>query len=265
MSLHTLKKKSVAKLNLSGRSPEQTWMVQGPYGKLTPSFVKASGGFSLNGGYRNVGAVGPTNLGKSVTRTPFRGPEPMGHGTCCGTYKREIHSSGSCCTNNNNYIKPSVLSTKGMLDKKYRWFTSNMSSNKGWVVKPGDNYPLNSSQGLYIEQVRTEAALHKTSDISGNGLPYAAKRGGCSNRTLNFTGTKRIPCASYTKTVPVTITSGENIPYRQRNCLAQTGAQTNVYLANGSYFTEKLSLNSENKPNPCSDPPAPAVFNGCQK
>ncbi len=259
MSLHTFKKKSIAKLNLSGRSPEQTWMVQGPYGKLTPSFVKASGGFSLNGGFRNVGAVGPTNLGKSVTRTPFRGPEPMGHGTCCGTYRRDIHNSGSCSANNNNYIKPSVLSTRGMLDKKYKWFSSNMMSGKGWVVKPGDNYPLNSSQGLYIEQVKTEAALHKTSDISGNGLPYAAKVGGCNNRTLNFTGTKRIPCASYTKTVPVTITSGENIPYRQRNCLAQTGAQTNKYLAEGEYYTTNTKISN------CDNPPSPTIFNGCQK
>ena len=49
-----------------------------------------SQGFSLNGGYRNHGSVGPTNLGRSVTRTPFRGPEPMGHGGCCGTYIRNI-------------------------------------------------------------------------------------------------------------------------------------------------------------------------------
>ena len=258
MSIHTLKRKTVNRLNLSGRSPEQTWMVQGPYGNLTPSFVKASGGFSLNGGFRNVGSVGPTNLGKSVTRTPFRGPEPMGHGTCCGTYKREIHNSGSCSANNNNYIKPSVLSTKGMIDKRYKWFSSNMTNGKGWVVKPDDNYPINSSQGLYIEQVKNESALHKTSKLV-DGIPTAESIGNCNNRSMNFIGTKKIPCASYTKTVPVTITSGENIPYRQRNCLAQTGAQTNKYLAEGEYYTTNTTGSN------CNKPPEPTIFNGCQK
>lgn len=256
MSIHTFKRKSVAKLNLSGKSPEQTWIMQGPFGKFEPVKAKASGGFSINGGYRNVGAVGPTNLGRSVTRTPFRGTEPVGHGGCCGTYKRAIFNSGSCSANNNNYIKPSVLSTKGMLDKKYKWFNSNGPT---WVVKPGDTYPLNSSQGLYIEQVKTEAAVHKTSDISGNGLPYAANTGGCSNRTMNFTGTKRIPCAGYTKTVPVTISSGENIAYRQRGCLAQSGAQVNKYLAEGEYYTTPETSA------PCPSPPSPTIFNGCQK
>ena len=37
-------------------------------------------GFSLVGGHRNIGSVGPTNLAKSVTRTPFRGTAPMGNG-----------------------------------------------------------------------------------------------------------------------------------------------------------------------------------------
>ena len=65
-------------------------------------------GFSLVGGYRNIGAVGPTNLGRSVTRTPFRGPIPMGNGGCCGTYQIKIHNSGSCCTNDSSIIKPTV-------------------------------------------------------------------------------------------------------------------------------------------------------------
>lgn len=257
MSIHTLKRKTINKMNLSGRSPEQTWAIQGPFGSYAPVSTKASGGFSINGGYRNIGTVGPTNLGRSVTRTPFRGPEPVGHGGCCGTYKRVIHYSGSCCTNDNNYIKPSVLSTRGMLAKRYKWFNSNGSD---WMVKPGDTYPLNSSQGLYIEKVKNEAATHRTSDISGNErLPYAANTGGCTNRTSNFTGTKRIPCAGYTKTVPVTISSGENIPYRQRNCLAQTGAQVNKYLAEGEYYTTTTETSN------CNNPPTPTVFNGCQK
>ena len=87
-------------------------------------------GFSLNGTHRNIGAVGTTNLGKSVTRTPFRGLKPMGNGGCCGRYVVNVSNSGSCCFGAPNpwtptptdaaYVKTSVKNTKGLLySKKY--------------------------------------------------------------------------------------------------------------------------------------------------
>jgi hypothetical protein len=61
-------------------------------------------GFSLNGPLRQP-SLGE-NLGRSVTRTPFRGPAPMGHGTgsrcrlsgwrarkCGSSYPIHIHRS----------------------------------------------------------------------------------------------------------------------------------------------------------------------------
>jgi len=93
MSIVTLKNKSAAR-----------------YGNHSVEGV----GFSLNGVSRFIG-VGPTVLSKSVTRTPFRGTEPVGHGggarcrvggikgraSRCDSnneYVKSVHNSGSCCT-----------------------------------------------------------------------------------------------------------------------------------------------------------------------
>lgn len=83
-------------------------------------------GFSLNGALRHPVA----NLGRSVTRTPFRGPAPMGHGmgsrcrvggwrarTCGGTYPQSIHRSS--LGTRQTTVKPSVMNQKGMIETKY--------------------------------------------------------------------------------------------------------------------------------------------------
>ena len=119
MSLHTTKRKTATKYKLSQRkTPIKNWMNQGPFGDSdTPPSSHASG-FSVNGGTRNIGYVGQTNLGKT---------------------------SKSCCTNNSDDIKPSVLTTRGMLAKRYKWF-----DGSGNIVKPGggtDQSQLIESQG----------------------------------------------------------------------------------------------------------------------
>lgn len=120
---------------------------------FNPISGKGKDGFSLVGGYRNIGAVGPTNLGRSVTRTPFRGNLPMGHGGCCGQYVQSICNSGSCCTNNPEIIKPTVKNTAGMIDEKYKWMKSTYPN---WWVQDtsADNY----TQGVHIERQRRQAA-----------------------------------------------------------------------------------------------------------
>jgi hypothetical protein len=72
-----------------------------------------------------------TNLGRRQARTPFRGTEPMGHGggwrgrlnlptSKVGTYERNLHFSGLCCTKNDDEIvKTSVKNTKGMIETRY--------------------------------------------------------------------------------------------------------------------------------------------------
>lgn len=114
---------------------------------------KGKDGFSLVGGYRNIGAVGPTNLAKSVTRTRFRGNAPMGHGGCCGTYKISISNSGSCCTNDPTIIKTTVKNNKGSILKQYKWIHS---AYPNFWVKPDDSMPENYSQGIYVKNLTAQ-------------------------------------------------------------------------------------------------------------
>lgn len=78
-------------------------------------------GFSIVGGYRNQGWVGQTSLSRSVTRTPFKGTLPKGHGGCCGTYDTNYSNSGACCVNDPSIIKSANKNTHGMIAMKYRW------------------------------------------------------------------------------------------------------------------------------------------------
>ena len=120
MTINTTKRKAVSKYKISQiPTPPKTWMTQGPFGSGNADPSSVASGFSINGGTRNIGYVGETNLGKT---------------------------SKSCCTNNSNDIKPSVLSTKGMLAKKNKWL-----EGKGNVVKPDSNIPDNFSQSQFIE------------------------------------------------------------------------------------------------------------------
>jgi len=112
-------------------------------------------GFSLNGGHRNIGQVGSTNLAKSVTRTPFRGAIPMGHGGKLGTYPVAIYNSGSCCTNDSAIVKLSTKNTKGHIYEAFKYpicpaGNCGKGSQQNWVQ---DTSAENFSQGLYIHNV----------------------------------------------------------------------------------------------------------------
>lgn len=85
-------------------------------------------GFSLNGALRQP-PIGE-NLGRSVTRTPFRGPAPMGHGcgsrcrvggwrarTCGGAYPLKIQRS--CLGTAQTLVKPSTMNQKGLIETSY--------------------------------------------------------------------------------------------------------------------------------------------------
>lgn len=112
-------------------------------------------GFSLNGGHRNIGAVGVTNLAKSVTRTPFRGAIPMGHGGHLGNYEVVVSNSGSCSANDPAIIKLSTKNTKGHLFESFKYpICENGNCGKGsqenWVQ---DFSAENFSQEIYIHNL----------------------------------------------------------------------------------------------------------------
>ena len=64
--------------------------------RIAPISGRGTDGFSLNGGYRNVGAVGQFKLISNNTRTPFKGAEPMGNGGSGGRYYKRHEHRGAC-------------------------------------------------------------------------------------------------------------------------------------------------------------------------
>jgi len=131
MSIATLKRKT-----MGGGNP-----------RLDPISGVGAKGFSLNGGHRNIGAVGQFRMVSNVTRTPFRGIQPMGHGGFNGEYYKKPSNSGSCCANDDSIIKPSSLTTEGLIDVKYKWTKSQYP--RYWVKDDDNSCRKTKTQGQY--------------------------------------------------------------------------------------------------------------------
>jgi hypothetical protein len=189
MSLTAFKKKSVINYGSkrSGKSPGGYWLPQGPFGHATTALKEAinnygSVGFSINGGHRNIGGVGK-DMKMSKSGTPYRGTQPIGWGgtygrypsaTLVGTTANNIQSTGAIPNEHSKqaavepflnarivntmgtqyeYIKPSVLSNYGMLDKKYRWAYYGKYPNNWVQPNYSGNQTDTKSQGLYIQNI----------------------------------------------------------------------------------------------------------------
>ena len=136
MSLATLKKKTAHKYKNSSVNQGQ---------------------FSINGTHRNQGFIGQTSLSRTVLRTPASGPALQGHGTCCGTYPtNELKTSSICSTENNEVVKPSVLSSKGMLQKRTQWTRRPAQNANELLVKPGDGSHLSSGSDYIVFRRKKE-------------------------------------------------------------------------------------------------------------
>ena len=150
-------------------------------------------GFALNGTLRVPSMGKTTNLGRRQARTPFRGTEPMGHGggwrgrlnlptSKVGTYERNLHFSGLCCTKNDDEIvKTSVKNTKGMIETRYSG-TLHSAYNKdritydedgnpivppiNWVQPIDNGYQQHHTQGQYI------MAKHSDNDSVSHYIAY---------------------------------------------------------------------------------------------
>ena len=133
--------------------------------RLSPISGQGPGGFSLAGTRRNIGNIGQFRMVSNVTRTFFRGAEPMGSGGCCGTYVRNISNSGSCCTNDPNIVKKTVKNTKGMIEDRYKGTLHGAYSAKkvmgnepiNWVQEDDNSYRVTGTQGQLI-QAKTQKA-----------------------------------------------------------------------------------------------------------
>lgn len=129
MSIATLKKKTQSKYNNNSVNTPQ---------------------FSLNGTYRNQGYIGQTSLSRSLPRSLAIGPVMKGHGGCCGTYPSIPPIVSIYSTENNQVVKPSVLSYSGMIAKKYRWIKGPLP------VKP-DSWHNQNTQGDYLQYTKNKA------------------------------------------------------------------------------------------------------------
>lgn len=150
-----------------------------------------SDGFSLNGRTRLQG-IG-ANLAKSVTRTPFKGLIPKGHGggarcrvfgnkgraTNCNisSYPIAVQNSGSCHTPQTT-VKPSVKNTSGMLQTSFMGILHGTYPNT-WVQQTA---AINSSQQTIdakVAAMQCMTVLHCTEKVVEDKPPCSKTSKGC--------------------------------------------------------------------------------------
>jgi hypothetical protein len=231
MSIVAMKKKSVIQYGSkrSGKPPGGYWLPQGPFGPNSHTLqlaIESYGpvGFSLNGPHRNIGYVGQ-NMRMSKQGTPFRGVYPMGNGGCCGTYSQEgislnVNQSVMVPGDQYMYVKPSVLSTKGMLEKKYRYLYNGQYPN--YWVKPiyTGNQVDSASQGLYVHEV--SAANVCVTDVNAEakyiGHKVLCSPTLCNTSTARFKYNTMAASGPYTKTIKQPQTASQYTLQIQRKC-----------------------------------------------
>lgn len=263
MSLTAFKRKSVINYGSkrSGTAPGGYWLPQGPFGHSTKALKDAINnygavGFSINGGRRNIGGVG-RDMKMSKSGTPYRGTQPIGFGGTFGKYPSATlvgnSSAGSTGAIPNAhskqaavdpvlnsrvvdtmgtqylYIKPSTLSTYGMLDKKYRWAWYGQYPN--YWVQP--NYTGNQtdtkSQWLYIQN----KAAANTCNLKVNNVgTYEGHVVGCGptlctpgRSTAKFKYNDMARNAPYTKTLYQPVSYAQYNLYLTRGCNNPIGPQ----------------------------------------
>ena len=263
MSLTAFKRKSVINYGSkrSGSAPGGVWLPQGPFGHSTNGLQLAIHnpgpvGFSINGGHRNVGGVG-RDMKMSKSGTPYRGTQPIGFGgtygqypsaTLVGSSSNGIQSTGAVPNAHSKapvvqpvlnsrivdtmgsqyiYIKPSVLSTYGMLRQKYRWAYNGKYPNY-WVqpIYTG-NQTETASQGLYIQTIA--AANDCVVDVNDfkKYVGYIKNCGptDCSTTTAKYKYNTMAANAPYTKFLRNSQDSSQYTLQIQRQCANPTGLQ----------------------------------------
>jgi hypothetical protein len=254
MSLATFKKKSINKYStatkISGKPCNKYWLYQGPYGtqdtvastifknslvglngELGTPYEAQNAGFSINGPTRSMGAVGQHML-FSQSRTPFRGVYPIGNGGTNGRYPTSVQLNIqpvlSKIVTDTFIVRPSVLSTKGMLARRFRWINS--AGYPNYWVQPNytGNLTDNSSQGLYVQNKSAANYCHYDVNNPQNYVDYHKSYGpmGCQTTpargyTMNLLQSN----APYTKTLHQTKDASDYTLKIQRRCQNPLGFQ----------------------------------------
>jgi len=183
MSIATLKRKSLTQ-----------------YGS---SHCNAKGQFSLNGVYRQL----PYTLGRSVMGTPFRGPNPMGHGQGArcrvsgwraratgNSYPLIISNSGSCIVPQTE-IKRSTMNNSGMIETRYKGILH---------ASPSNVYRVDKDQGTYIYKQTSQSSFPNPLVQTGYVVSSCASANSGANTGVNTSAnsySEKTPrkCTPYTK------------------------------------------------------------------
>jgi hypothetical protein len=259
MSLATFKKKSInsasSATKRSGKPTNNYWIYQGPYGKkgnlpstiFQASLVGADGsipgvnyaasnaGFSITGPYRNSGGVG-ASMRFSQSGTPYRGIYPKGWGGTRGRYPDGPNNvlinirTGTipCAAVQNGTVKPPVLSTKGMLERRFRWIKSGQYPNN-WVQPDyTGNQTDTASQGLYIHNKAAANYCHYDVNNPEVYVDYFVRCGatGCQpTPARGYTMSIQQSNAPYTKTLHQPKDASDYTLRIQRRCTNPVGFQ----------------------------------------
>jgi hypothetical protein len=268
MSIVAFKRKSVIQYgsNRSGKPPGGYWLPQGPFGlkTTTNSYILEQNsqhygpvGFSINGGYRNKGRIG-SECKFSKNGTPFRGVYAIGWGGTNGTYPYSEPVYNACKPkveiegNQLKYIKPSVLSTYGMLRKKYKWIYNGKFPN--YWVQPNygtSNLSDNTSQGLYVQTLSAANDCVVDTNDYKKYVGYIVKCGPTDCQTTPARGYKynvQASNAPYTKGLKIPQTSSQHTLRIQQRCADPTLLQkpypgpTNGNLCNNTIIPFALQF-----------------------
>ena len=259
MSLTTFKKKSVINYGSkrSGIAPGGVWIPRGPFGTAKSALKQALQqygpvGFSINGGHRNVGGVG-RDMKMSKSGTPYRGTYPVGWGGTYGRYPSAIlvgnNQSTGAVSNSTApvvepvlnarivntmgtqylYIKPSVLSTKGMLETRFKWIHNGQYPN--YWVQPNytGNQTDSASAWLYIQNKSAantcKLDVNNVGSYEGNIIPTGPTLCTPGRSTAMFKYNDMARNAPYTKTLYQPVSYSQYNLYLTRGCNNPVGAQ----------------------------------------
>jgi hypothetical protein len=175
--------------------------------RIAPISGRGTDGFSLNGGYRNIGSVGQFRMISNTTRTPFKGAFPMGNGGSGGKYYNKPANSGTCTANDNTIVKKSSLNTAGMIDTKYKWTKSTYPNY--WVQEDDNSYSVTRDQSTYITNLTQKYGGCLFTNVQSNGKcgttidsPESTYKYSCSGNKgacSYYIGTKKYIRTPYSK------------------------------------------------------------------
>jgi hypothetical protein len=245
MSLATFKKKTTNKYSSatkrSGKPPGGYWLPQGPFGTnntlssvMLADAIQHYGpvGFSINGSRRSISVGKEMKFSQQGTR--FRGVHPMGHGGSQGQYfqAQPLLNAGPAIVevrgNQQDFIKQSVLSNKGMLAKRFRWIASGQYPSNWVQPNYTGNQTDSSSQGLYIHNLSVASdCVVDTNDTQKyvDNIKTCGSMGCNSTPARGYTMGIQQANAAYTKFLHIPQDSSQRTLRIQRRCIDQRPSQ----------------------------------------